>query len=77
MLQVLLLSNSQKLNGKGEKKWLYSSVKNAVPPRKADANPKNVQPALKREPWRNREKKNLRAAAAPAKNNHLPKAPAR
>jgi hypothetical protein len=50
-------------------------VRNVVLPRKADANLKSARSALKQGPCRNRRRKNLPVAAAPAKNNSYFKRP--
>jgi hypothetical protein len=46
-------------------------VRNVVLPRKADANLKSARSALKQGPCRNRRRKNLPVAVAPAKNNYF------
>jgi len=50
-------------------------VRNVAPPRKEDANLRNVRNALKQGQCRNRKRKNLPAAVAPAKNNSIQKGP--
>jgi hypothetical protein len=50
-------------------------VRNVAPPRKENANQRNVRNALKQGPCRNRKRKNLPVAVAPAKNNYIQKGP--
>jgi len=50
-------------------------VRNVAPPRKEDANQRSARNALKQEPCRNRKRKNLPVAVAPAKNNSIQKGP--
>jgi hypothetical protein len=51
--------------------WLFLNVRNVAQQRKADANRKNAQPALKQAPCRSKRKKNPPAVAVPVhrKNN--------